>query len=195
MSAGSRSTRPKKARRPAQRAFAGKLLSAAAFLFVFTATMLGAFACVALLMKAADGSSLSGLVPEDGRIALAIGGIAIGGVTGLMLPLAVLAMVTGNEEQPRVGPVATVRRILAVLVVDLYLLLVALLVAQFGRLLPQGIVNVVGVFAVGFSWMPLAMLPWEKLGVRGLVGKRITARGRPGSPRRSDSVSTRTHAD
>ncbi|MGY1500406.1 hypothetical protein ACW4TU_28135 [Streptomyces sp. QTS52] len=180
MSAESRSDGPKA--QAAQRSFAGKVLFAAGFLFVAATTVGGAFACVAVLLKAVDSSSLSGLVPEDGRIALIIGGIAIGGVTGLMLPLGVLAMVKGNEEKPRVGPVATLRRVLAVIVFDLYLLLVALLVAQLGRFLPQGVVNIVSVFAVGFSWMPLAMLPWEKLGLGDLVGKRITARGRPGSP-------------
>lgn len=50
------------------------------------------------------------------------------------------------------------------------------------RFLPQGAVNIVSVLAVGFSWMPPAMLPWEKLGLGVLVGRRITARGRPGSP-------------
>ncbi|WP_405817169.1 hypothetical protein OG241_21615 [Streptomyces sp. NBC_01390] len=166
---------------PARRSFAANVLFTAAFLVVAATALGGAFACVALLLKAADNSSLSALVPENGRIALVIGGIVVGGVTGMMVPLTVFAMAKGNEKEPRVGPVAAVRRILAVLVFSAYVLLVAFLVAQLGRFLPQSIVNIVGVFAVGFSWMPLAMLPWEKLGLGDVVGRRITTRVRPGS--------------
>jgi hypothetical protein len=59
-----------------------------------------------------------------------------------------------------------------VLVFDVWLLLVAFAVAQLGWFLPQGLVNVIGVFAVGFSWMPLAMVPWEKLGLGDLPVNR-----------------------
>ncbi|WP_158101874.1 hypothetical protein [Streptomyces swartbergensis] len=56
-----------------------------------------------------------------------VGGIAVGGLTGLMLPVILFGMVRGNEHTPRVGPGAAARKVLAVLVFDVWLLVVALL--------------------------------------------------------------------
>jgi hypothetical protein len=55
--------------------------------------------------------------------------------------------------------------VLAVLVFDVWLLVVALLVAHLGWFLPAQATTVVALFAVGFSRMPLAMVPWERFGL------------------------------
>ncbi|MFF8399278.1 hypothetical protein [Streptomyces sp. NPDC016172] len=57
------------------------------------------------------------------------------------------------------------------LVFDVWLLIVALLVAQLGWFLPARLTTVVAVFAVGFGWMPLAMVPWERFGLGEGFGK------------------------
>ncbi|MFF8228638.1 hypothetical protein [Streptomyces caelestis] len=167
MSAESGAERPE-AQRP-QRSFAGNVAFGAGMLLVLATATLGAFAAVALLGRAAP---LSGMVPDDGNNALVVGGIAVGGLTGLMLPVILFGMVRGNEDTPRVGPAAAARKVLAVLVFDVWLLVVALLVAQLGWFLPAQITTVVAVFAVGFSWMPLAMVPWERFGLGDVFAKR-----------------------
>jgi hypothetical protein len=170
MSAESGAERPE-AQRP-QRSFAGNVAFGAGMLLVLAAATLGAFAAVALLGGAVDAAPLSGMVPDAGNNALVVGGIAVGGLTGLMLPVILFGMVRGNEDTPRVGPGAAVRKVLALLVFDVWLLVVALLVAQLGWFLPAQITTVVAVFAVGFSWMPLAMVPWERFGLGDVFAKR-----------------------
>jgi hypothetical protein len=170
MSAESGAERPE-AQRP-QRSFAGNVAFGAGMLLVLATATLGAFAAVALLGRAVDAAPLSGMVPDAGNNALVVGGIAVGGLTGLMLPVILFGMVRGNEDTPRVGPGAAVRKVLALLVFDVWLLVVALLVAQLGWFLPAQITTVVAVFAVGFSWMPLAMVPWERFGLGDVFAKR-----------------------
>jgi hypothetical protein len=140
-------------------------------LLVLATATLGAFAAVALLGRAVDSGPLSGVVPGEGHNALVVGGIAAGGLTGLMLPVILFGMVRGNEHTPRVGPAAAARKVLAVLVFDVLLLIVSFLVAQLGWFLPAQLTAVVAVFAVGFSWMPLAMVPWERFGLGDGFGK------------------------
>src|ERR1044071_5667336 len=77
MSAEPRSDRPKA--QPAKRTFAGNLLAALAFLFVFATMVGGAFGCVFLMLRLGDTAPFSSLIHEDGQGALIIGGIAIGG--------------------------------------------------------------------------------------------------------------------
>ncbi|NUP22936.1 MAG: hypothetical protein HOZ81_44135 [Streptomyces sp.] len=162
MSAESRAEGPQASQR-SKRSVVGNVAFGVGVVVVLAAMALGVYAAVALLGDAVDRAPLSDVVPEDGRIALVIGGIAVGGITGLLVPVIVFGMVKRGEA--RVGLVGALRKILAVLVFDVYLLVVALVVAQLGWVLPRQLVNVLGVFAVGFSWMPLAMLPWEKLGL------------------------------
>ncbi|MFI8169297.1 hypothetical protein ACIGAN_23435 [Streptomyces sp. NPDC085931] len=169
MSAESGAGRPE-APRP-QRSAAGNVAFAAGVLLVLATAALGAFAAVALLGRAVDPGPLSGVVPDEGHHALIVGGIAAGGLTGLMLPVILFGMVRGNEDTPRVDPAAAARKVLAVLVFDLLLLIVSFLVAQLGWFLPAQVTAVVAVFAVGFSWMPLAMVPWERLGLGGGFGR------------------------
>jgi len=152
------------AQRP-QRSFAGNLAFAAGFVVVLATTLLGAFALVALLLAAADAAPLSSIVPDDGRNALVVGGIAAGGVTGLVLPLVLFGMAKGNEGTPRVGAGAAGRNLLALPAFDVYVLVLAVVVAQLGWVLPKAVTTTVAVFAVGFSWMPLAMIPRERLGL------------------------------
>ncbi|MFJ8595588.1 hypothetical protein [Streptomyces sp. NPDC093598] len=155
----------------ARRSAAGNVAFGAGVLLVLATAVLGAFAAVALLGRAVDPGPLSSVVPDDGINALVVGGIAVGGLTGLMLPVILFGMVRGNENTPRVGPAAAARKVLAVLVFDVWLLVVALLVAQLGWFLSAQLTTVVAVFAVGFSWMPLAMVPWERLGLGEGFGK------------------------
>ncbi|MER6630092.1 hypothetical protein ABT301_17950 [Streptomyces sp. NPDC000987] len=160
MSAESRPERSKTRRSPA-----GNIAFALGLIVVLATTVLGAFAAVALLLHAADAAPLSSVVPDDGRNALVIGGIASGGTTGLVLPVVLFGMVKGTPETPRVGAGPAGLKLLALLVFDVYVLVVAAVVAQLGRILPEGITTFVAVFVVGFSWMPLAMIPRERLGL------------------------------
>ncbi|MDT9698634.1 hypothetical protein [Streptomyces sp. P17] len=161
MSADSRAERPK-----AQRSLAGNVLFAVAAIVVSATTVLGAFAAVALLL-----SPLSALVPEGGEHAVGVGCIGLGGITGLVLPLILFGMVRAGEDTPRVGPGVAARKILALLVFAVWILLVAVAVAQLGYVLPRDLTTTVAVFGVGFSWMPLVMVPWEKLGLGGVMPK------------------------
>ncbi|MFJ8468666.1 hypothetical protein [Streptomyces swartbergensis] len=170
MSAESGAERPE-AQGP-QRSLAGTVAFGAGLILVLATATLGAFAAVALLGRAVDAAPLSGMVPDDGNNALAVGGIAVGGLTGLTLPVILFGTVRGNEDTPRLGPGAAARKVLAVLVFDVWLLVVALLTAQLGWLLPARVTTVVAVFAVGFGWMPLAMVPWERFGLGDALGKR-----------------------
>ncbi|MFF4259027.1 hypothetical protein ACFY1L_48415 [Streptomyces sp. NPDC001663] len=160
MSAESRPERSK-----VQRSLAGNIAFALGLIVVLATTVLGAFAAVALLLDAADVAPLSSVVPDDGQNALVIGGIAVGGTLGLMLPVLLFGMVKGSEQTPRVGARAAGRKLLALLAFDVYVLVLAVVVAQIGWILPKGVTTVVAVFAVGFSWMPLAMIPRERLGL------------------------------
>jgi hypothetical protein len=80
-----------------------------------------------------------------------------------------------NEQEPSVGPGSALLKVLALLVFGVCLLLVSIVVSQVGWILPQGITTFVGVFAVGFSWMPPAMVPWEKPGLTGVAGDRFAS--------------------
>ncbi|MFI8889455.1 hypothetical protein [Streptomyces paradoxus] len=169
MSADSEAGQPK-----AQRSTAGNIAFGAGALLTLATAALGAFAAVALLGRTVDPGPLSGVVPDDGHNALVVGGIAVGGLTGLMLPVILFGMVRGNAANggtPRVGPAAAARKVLAVLVFDIWLLAVAFLVAQLGWVFPAQLTTVVAVFAVGFSWMPLALVPWERFGLGDGLGK------------------------
>ncbi|MFE3162859.1 hypothetical protein [Streptomyces sp. NPDC059224] len=149
---------------------------------VVLATMtLGAFAGVAFMDGLTDTSPFTSVVPDHGHTALVVGGIGAGGVIGLTLPMILFGMVRGSDQDPPVGPGSALLKVLALLVFGVYLLIVSVIASQVGWLLPQGVTTLVAVFALGFSWMPLAMVPWEKLGLRGVVGDRL------GSRHRSDS--------
>lgn len=169
MSSGSESRRPE-ARSP-RRSTARNIAFAAGLILVLTTMILGAFAGVYLTIKLADESFLAPAVPEDGRIALVIGGIGFGGVVGGFLPLTVLGLFGGTDEKPRLQPTEAVRKMLTVLVFGVYLVVVSAIVAQLGWILPEGLVALLGVFAVGFGWIPLALVPWEKFGLGGVGGQ------------------------
>ncbi|MGW3286042.1 hypothetical protein ACWDR3_15540 [Streptomyces sp. NPDC001002] len=143
----------------------GNIAFGAGLIVVLTAMVLGAFAAVALLSKAADAAPLSTVIPDDGRAALVVGGIASGGITGLVLPVILLTLVRGTEDSPRIGPGTALLKVLAVLAFDVYVLVLAVILAQLGRVLPETVTATVAVFAIGFSWMPLAMIPRERLGL------------------------------
>ncbi|MEV0175390.1 hypothetical protein AB0I00_30255 [Streptomyces sp. NPDC050803] len=168
MSAESTPERTKAQRPP--RSLAGNIAFGAGAIVVLATTVLGAFGAAALLM-----SPLSAVVPDDGEHAVAVGCIGLGGITGLMVPIVLFGMVRGSEDTPRVGPAEGLRKLLAVLVFGVWMLAVAVVVAQLGLFLPRDLTTTVAVFAVGFSWAPLAMVPWEKLGLAGVVpGSRKT---------------------
>ncbi|MFJ4789017.1 hypothetical protein [Streptomyces sp. NPDC088794] len=149
-----------------QRSLSGNIAFACALVAVLLTTLLGAFVAVALVLAAADAAPLSSIVPDDGRNALVVGGIAAGALTGFVLPVVVFGMAKGNEETPRVGAGAAGRKLLALLAFDVYGLVLAVIVAQLGWVLPKTVTTTVAVFAIGFSWMPLAMIPRERLGLR-----------------------------
>ncbi|MDQ0951775.1 hypothetical protein QFZ24_005698 [Streptomyces phaeochromogenes] len=152
------------------RSTAGNIAFGAGLLLVLATMTLGAFAGVALTIGLADDSFLSSAVPDDGRNAVGIGGIGMGGLLGLMLPLLLLAAVRGTDEKPRLGPGEALLKGLAIVVFSVYLVVVSLLAAQLGWILPKGPTTLVSVFVVGFSWMPLAFVPWERFGLGGVGG-------------------------
>ncbi|MGW3409796.1 hypothetical protein [Streptomyces sp. NPDC000888] len=138
---------------------------------VLTTMILGAFAGVYLTIKLADDSFLAPAVPEDGRIALVIAGIGFGGMVGGFLPLTVLGLFGGTDEKPRLRPTEAARKMLTVLLLGAYLVFVSVIVAQLGWILPEGLVALLGVFAVGFGWIPLALVPWERFGFESVGGQ------------------------
>ncbi|MFC8661608.1 hypothetical protein [Streptomyces sp. NPDC057199] len=138
---------------------------------------LGAFGGVALTIGLADDSFLSSAVPDDGRNAVGIGGIGMGGLLGLMLPLLLLAAVRGTEEKPRLRPGEALLKGLAIVVFSVYLVVVSLLAAQLGWILPEEITTLLSFFVVGFSWAPVALIPWERFGLGNLARSSIASRG------------------
>ncbi|MEV2197923.1 hypothetical protein AB0I02_44150 [Streptomyces phaeochromogenes] len=168
MSVGSGAGEPR-AQSPG-RSTAGNIAFGAGLLLVLATMTLGAFAGVALTLGLADDSFLSSAVPDDGRNAVGLGGIGMGGLLGLMLPLLLFAAVRGTEEKPRLGPGEALLKALALVVFSIYLVVVSLLAAQLGWILPKGPTTLVSFFIVGFSWMPLALVPWERFGLGGVGG-------------------------
>jgi hypothetical protein len=146
----------------------------AGLVLVFAAMILGGFAGVALLLSLADSWLLSSVVPDDGRSAVVVGGIAFGAVTGAFVPALLIGMTHGTEEKPRVRPDAAARNLLAVLVFDVFVVLAAFVLSQLGCILPERAVSLVSVLAIGLSWIPLALAPWEKLGPGNVFGGRLS---------------------
>lgn len=158
MSAEFRAEPPK-----AQRSAVGNVLFAGAVIVALAAMVGGAFAAVAGLLE-----PLSGLAPEDGEHALVVGCVGLGGVVGLGVPV----ILFGTGSRSGVGDAG--RRILGLLVFAVYLLVVAVVFAQLGYALPRDLTTTVAVFAVGFSWMPLVMVPWERLGLGRFVPRAVS---------------------
>ncbi|MFE9686010.1 hypothetical protein [Streptomyces sp. NPDC006285] len=125
---------------------------------------LGGYEGVTLGAALADRSFVTPAVPDDGHDALLVGGIGGGGLIGLVIPLILFAAVRGTEEKPRLRPGEALIKALATLAIGCYLLAVSLLSAQLGWIFPQRTTTVLSVFAVGFSWAPLALFPWERFG-------------------------------
>ncbi|WP_234048384.1 hypothetical protein [Streptomyces liliifuscus] len=150
-------------------------------LLVLATMTLGAYGGVALTVGLADDSFLSSAVPDDGRNAVGIGGIGMGGLLGLMLPLLLFAAVRGTEEKPRLGPGKALLKALALAVFSVYLIVVSLLAAQLGWILPEGLTTLLSFFVVGFSWAPVALIPWERFGLGAMGGLRLNSRVRGGS--------------
>ncbi|MGP4044747.1 hypothetical protein [Streptomyces sp. 2A115] len=163
------------------RSLAGNIAFGAGLLLVLATITLGGYAGAALIAGLADDSFLSSAVPDDGRAAVIVGGTGMGGLLGLMLPLNLLAAVRGTEENPRLGPGEALLKALATVVISVYLVVVSLLAAQLGWILPEGVVTLLSVFVVGFSWLPLVMIPWERFGLGAMGGLRVTSRARGGS--------------
>ncbi|MEV0218467.1 hypothetical protein [Streptomyces sp. NPDC050704] len=183
MSVGSGAGKPR-AESPG-RSLAGNIAFGAGLLIVLATMTLGGYAGVSLSLGLADDSFLSSAVPDDGRNAVAVGGIGAGGLAGLMVPLILLAAVRGTEEKPRMPLGEALLKVLGALVLGVYLLVVSLVAAQLGWLLSEGITTLVSVFVVGFSWLPLALVPWERFGLGGVGGLLGTSRDR-GSSDKSD---------
>ncbi|WP_189147808.1 hypothetical protein [Streptomyces lacrimifluminis] len=183
MSAEPRSDRP--TAQHAQRTFAGNVLFATGFLSVAATTLGGAFACVFLMLRLGDSAPLSSLIHEDGRGGLVVGGIVLGAVTGLFLPVTLFRVVRGSKDIPRLGAGEASRKILVLLAFDVYVFVLAVVVSLLGWILPEFVMNLVAVVVLGFSYAPVMLFPWEKFGLDGVIGIR-----RPGSPRPSASPQT-----
>ncbi|WP_192583248.1 hypothetical protein [Streptomyces albicerus] len=174
------------------RSFAGNVVFGAGLLLVLATMTLGGYGGVALALGLADDSFLSSAIPGDGRNAAVVGGIGAGGLAGLVVPLILFAAVRGTEENPRIGAGEALLKVLGAVAVGAYLFLVSLVAAQLGWVLPKGPTTLVSVFAVGFSWMPLALVPWERFGLGGVGGLLPTSggksrgRGRGGDSDQSD---------
>jgi hypothetical protein len=164
------------------RSLAGNIAFGAALLLVLATMTLGGFACVALTTGLADDSFLSSAVPDDGRIAMVFGGIGMGGLLGMMLPVILFgAILPGTEEKPRLGPGEALLKALALVVFSVYLVVVSLLAAQLGWILPEGVVAVLSFVVVVLSWVPVALIPWKRFGLGAMGGLRVTSRARGGS--------------
>lgn len=159
------------------RSLAGNIAFGAGLLLVLATMTLGAFGGVALTIGLADDSFLSSAVPDDGRNAVGLGGIGLGGLLGLMLPLLLLAAVRGTEDKPRLRPGEALLKGLAIVVFSVYVVVVSLLAAQLGWILPEGLTTLLSFFVVGFSWVPVALIPWERFGLGNLARSSIVSRG------------------
>ncbi|MDQ1038016.1 hypothetical protein QFZ75_004432 [Streptomyces sp. V3I8] len=185
MSVGSEAGKPRA--QGSGRSVVGNVVFGVGLLLVLAAMTLGAYAGVALAVQMTDDSFLSSAVPDDGRNALVVGGIGAGGLAGLLVPLILFSAVRGTEDKPRTGPGEALLKVLGVLVVGVYLLLVSVVAAQLGRFLPEGATTLVSVFVVGFSWMPLALVPWERFGLRGVQELLGSSRGAEHGPVRGQA--------
>jgi len=179
MSVGSGAGKPRA--QGSGRSLAGNIAFGAGLLLLLATMTLGAFGGVALTLGLADDSFLSSAVPDDGRIAVGIGGMGMGGLLGLMLPLILFAAVRGTEEKPRLGPAEALLKALAIVAFSVYMVVVSLLAAQLGWILPEELTTLLSFFAVGFSWAPVALFPWERFGLGTMGRLRVTARVRGGS--------------
>ncbi|MFF3344857.1 hypothetical protein [Streptomyces sp. NPDC002779] len=172
MSAESRSSGAREQR--AGRSLVGNIVFGAGLVLVFAAMVLGGFAGVALLLALADTSLLSAVVPDDGRSAVVVGGIAFGAITGAFVPALLIGMAHGTEEKPRVRPDAAARNVLALVIFDVFVVLLAFVLSQLGWILPERAVSLVSVLVIGLSWIPLALAPWERLGLGNVFGGRLS---------------------
>ncbi|WP_413757649.1 hypothetical protein [Streptomyces sp. MMBL 11-3] len=168
MSVGSGAGKPRA--QGSGRSALGNVVFGVGLLLVLATMTLGAYAGVALADGLADDSFLSSAVPDDGRNALVVGGIGAGGLAGLLVPLILFSAVRGGDGKPRTGPGEALLKIFGTLAVGVYLLCVSVVTAQLGRFLSEGATTLVSVFVVGFSWMPLALVPWERFGLSGVQG-------------------------
>ncbi|WP_461065730.1 hypothetical protein [Streptomyces pseudoechinosporeus] len=160
------------------RSLAGDIAFGTAAVLVLATIMLGAYAGAALTHGLADDSFLSSAVPDDGRVAVIIGGVGMG---SLMLPLLLLAAVRGTKEKPRLRPGEALLKALAVVLLGVYLGVVSLLPAQLGWILPERVVSLISVPFVGFSWAPLVLIPWEQFGLGDTARLRVGSRGQGSS--------------
>ncbi|MER5222138.1 hypothetical protein [Streptomyces flaveus] len=179
MSVGSRGGKPRAQGRG--RSLAGNIAFGTGAVLVLTTIMLGGYAGAALTHGLADDSFLSSAVPDDGRVAVITGGVGMGSLMGLMLPLLLLAAVRGTKEKPRLGPGEALLKALGVVVIGVYLAVVSLLPAQLGWILPERVVSLLSVPFVGFSWVPLVLIPWGRFGLGGTARLRVGSRGRGSS--------------
>ncbi|MFF7476337.1 hypothetical protein [Streptomyces sp. NPDC008092] len=81
----------------------------------------------------------------------------------------------GSEQETRIGPGSALLKVLALLVLAVYLMAMSVVVSQVGWILPSRATALVCVFAIGASWMTLAMVPWERLGLAAVVGDRFAS--------------------
>ncbi len=83
-----------------------------------------------------------------------------------------IAMVRGSGDEPRMGVRKAAKTVLGLVCFDVYVFVLAVLVSLLGWLLPQQITTFVAVCVIGFSWVPVGLFPWEKVGLGGLSGIR-----------------------
>ena len=160
------------------RSLAGKVGFAVGFIVVFLTMIGGAIGAVGWLLATFRDS---GTVPEDGAVALVVGGIAGGAVPGLFIPLIVIGMVSGTPEHPRMSFRRGMLQIAGITFMSIVPAFGSILPAQAGRLLPSSLVGILAlVFVVGSFILLGAVFPWARPG-RGKEGALRRGSGNPES--------------
>ena len=145
MSVGSRGGKPRALGRG--HSLAGNIAFGTGAVLVLATMTLGGYVGATFTLGLADDSFLSSAVPDDGRPAVITGGLGMGGLLGMLLPLLLLAAVRGTEEKPRLGPGEALLKAFAIVVLGAYLVVVSLFAAQLGWFLPEWVIRLINFFS------------------------------------------------
>ncbi|MGP3922637.1 hypothetical protein [Streptomyces sp. 8N616] len=140
-----------------QKSSLGKLgftLSLLLVLAIMTAAAIGGMR----VMVVGNTELLSAVLPEDGRGATVVGGLAFGALAGMLVPVILLSVVKPDAHGDRVSLQQGAWRLLGVACITIYLAAVSVLVAQLGWLLPENVTTALAVPLIGLSWLPAAVL-------------------------------------
>ncbi|MEV6313634.1 hypothetical protein [Streptomyces sp. NPDC051776] len=110
------------------------------------------------IMATASKGPLSPVLPEDGRGATVVGGLAAGGLAGILVPVILLSVVKPDSRGDRATPSQAAWRLIGVGMITAYLAVISLIVAQLGWILPMTATIAIAIPLIGLSWIPAGIL-------------------------------------